>query len=173
MSLVKEKEEFYKQLEERKSEEEEKRIRRERFEQRIRKELPSIVNRVIKVFSSLARVPLSPEINEENIILRWAYDSEKIGKVTVKRLRIKNHERFMELRLDPDVGYIGATSKIVFETNVPKAHLKLPFSNEGLFVTIDPNNSKSNKVVYLDKDNEFHEFNEEVAIKTLSAVFLD
>ncbi len=173
MSLVKERGEFYRQLEARKTEEEEKRTRLQRFNDRIIKELPSIVNRVIRVFSSLARVPLSSEINEESIILRWAYDSEKIGKVTVKRVRIKSHERYMELRLDPDVGYIGATSKIDFETNVPKAHQKLPFSNEGLFVTIDQTSSKLNKVVYLDRENEFHEFNEEVAIKTLSAVFLD
>ena len=164
-----------KQLEEKREIETEREKRHIQYTKKVKDELPREVNKLIDMFHSACESPLEVEVKEKSVGLRWAYEGKSAGEVIVKYLKIKFMDRFIELDLHPDLGYIGATAKIDFKTNAPGIRSKLPFMDrQGFFIKIGYTADEPNRVFFItDKANKSFDVTEETVLEVLKAVFSD
>lgn len=167
------KENLIEELRKKQREAEEQKQHHAAYNKKILSELPQEVGKIMDRFSAMCETPLVVNSKMENVTLKWAYNNEKIGEVNVKQIDITFQDRILKLKLESDVGYVGATAKVNAETNNPKAEKKWPIHKGGIFIKIGYKEREENSINYLDKNYSIQPLTDDIILEILRAVFLE
>ncbi|MCK4593470.1 hypothetical protein KAU45_03130 [bacterium] len=162
------KERFWEKLEKEKDKKENAEKMLIEFKEDVKNNLPLLVNNVIDIFDRLCKEPLQKKVNTVNTRLILASDKKEIVEIPVKTIKIKFGKWFLQLLLNENLGFMGATAKIDVISNIDRRFKHYILYQNGIYISIT-----NKRVFWWDNEHRKNDFTEDKAIEILEDIFIN
>jgi hypothetical protein len=132
---------------------------------------PEKCNQFIQMVEDICKdsdLDYEPEEIEGELFLN--YNGQLLGKVKMKQIKIKLFNNYIKFIPDFGIGYIGATGKIIIESNINDWQRKFNMKIDGILIVFKDDFSKSSYHI-IDLDNKTHEVNKKTLEDIIRKIF--